>query len=109
MLDTEEFSIGGAHSVRGFRENSLNGESGFFLRNEIHYHHNNNITIFTGIDIGKITRNRLNNTQQASLSGAVAGVNYRFKNINTNITIEKPINTHKNHKPSVFLTLSASF
>ena len=35
LYGTERFGLGGAYSVRGFRDETLSGERGFYLRNEI--------------------------------------------------------------------------
>jgi hemolysin activation/secretion protein len=34
MFGTEQFSVGGYHSVRGFRENYITGDSGYYIRNK---------------------------------------------------------------------------
>jgi hemolysin activation/secretion protein len=37
LLGSEQFSVGGYYSVRGFRENYINGDSGYNLRNKINF------------------------------------------------------------------------
>ncbi len=37
LFSSEQFAIGGLYSVRGFRKQSLQGDVGFYVRNEIHY------------------------------------------------------------------------
>lgn len=112
LVDTEEFSIGGYNSVRGFRDQSLNGESGFFVRNQINYYHNSQLSFFAGFDIGQIIKNRLNTNQQHLLSGATTGVNYKFKDINFQLSAEQAINdktTSTNSKPSLFFNINSQF
>ena len=36
LLPTEEFSLGGFHTVRGYKENDLVGDFGYLIRNEFH-------------------------------------------------------------------------
>ena len=33
----EQFGIGGLYSVRAFKEQSLSGDRGFYVRNELHW------------------------------------------------------------------------
>jgi hemolysin activation/secretion protein len=35
LFGSEQFSVGGYYSVRGFRENYINGDSGYYFRNKI--------------------------------------------------------------------------
>jgi len=37
LYGTEQFSVGGYYSVRGFRENYITGDSGYYLRNKINF------------------------------------------------------------------------
>ncbi len=37
LFGSEQFSVGGYYSVRGFRENYINGDSGYYLRNKINF------------------------------------------------------------------------
>ncbi len=37
LFGTEQFGVGGYHSVRGFRENFITGDSGYYLRNKINF------------------------------------------------------------------------
>lgn len=37
LYGSEQFSVGGYYSVRGFRENYINGDSGYYLRNKINF------------------------------------------------------------------------
>ncbi len=38
LFGSEQFSVGGYYSVRGFRENYITGDSGYYLRNKISFH-----------------------------------------------------------------------
>jgi hemolysin activation/secretion protein len=37
LFGSEQFSVGGYYSVRGFRENYITGDSGYYLRNKINF------------------------------------------------------------------------
>lgn len=37
LYGSEQFSVGGYYSVRGFRENYINGDSGYYFRNKINF------------------------------------------------------------------------
>jgi hemolysin activation/secretion protein len=37
LFGTEQFSVGGYYSVRGFRENYINGDSGYYFRNKVNF------------------------------------------------------------------------
>lgn len=37
LYGTEQFSVGGYYSVRGFRENYITGDSGYYVRNKINF------------------------------------------------------------------------
>jgi hemolysin activation/secretion protein len=37
LFGSEQFSVGGYYSVRGFRENYLTGDSGYYFRNKANF------------------------------------------------------------------------
>ena len=37
LFGSEQFSVGGYYSVRGFRENYINGDSGYYFRNKLNF------------------------------------------------------------------------
>ncbi len=37
LFGTEQFSVGGYYSVRGFRENYITGDSGYYVRNKLNF------------------------------------------------------------------------
>ncbi len=37
LFGSEQFSVGGYYSVRGFRENYINGDSGYYIRNKANF------------------------------------------------------------------------
>jgi len=115
LVDTEEFSIGGAHSVRGFRNASLNGESGYFIRNELMHQFEvpkvKNAQVFVGYDFGEISKNRLNTTQQHMLSGISAGVRANLENVNLQLSAERSLQhkTLQKSNTAIYLSMGAVF
>jgi len=115
LVDTEEFSIGGAHSVRGFRNGSLNGESGYFVRNELTHQFDvpkvKSAQVFAGYDIGQITKNRLNSTQEHMLSGASVGVRANLEHINLQLSAERSLQhkTLQKNDMAVYFSMGAVF
>ena len=47
LFGSEQFSVGGYYSVRGFRENYINGDLGYYLRNKINFNLGSLIAPFT--------------------------------------------------------------
>ncbi len=47
LFGSEQFSVGGYYSVRGFRENYINGDSGYYFRNKIAFNLGSFVAPFT--------------------------------------------------------------
>ena len=47
LFGSEQFSVGGYYSIRGFRENYINGDSGYYFRNKINFNLGSFIAPFT--------------------------------------------------------------
>ncbi len=54
LFGSEQFSVGGYYSVRGFRESYINGDSGYYLRNKISF---NIGSLITPDDLGFFSKN----------------------------------------------------
>ena len=69
LFGTEQFSVGGYHSVRGFRENYINGDSGYYLRNKINLNLGSLLKNFykSNIDLTEIEQSKLNNEDKHEL------------------------------------------
>jgi hemolysin activation/secretion protein len=55
LYGSEQFSVGGYYSVRGFRENYINGDSGYYFRNKINFN--------IGSLVAPLAKNRDQNNQ----------------------------------------------
>jgi hemolysin activation/secretion protein len=116
LYGTEQISIGGNYSVRGFAENNISGDSGLYLRNDLIF----NVAEFVNIpqfsvvgqrsdiavfyDYGMVRKR--GGLDKAYLSGAGISLNYKIyeeniknpKNINISLTY-----SHSLHAPAIFL------
>jgi hemolysin activation/secretion protein len=98
LFGSEQISIGGYTTVRGFRERNIAGENGFYWRNKLEFNlgsilnktsltpnlHFNKINLEPFIDIGYIKR-KINN-DSASLSGIGFKTIYHHKYFNSSLT-----------------------
>ena len=57
LFGSEQFSVGGYHSVRGFRENYLTGDSGYYFRNKANFSIGSLISFFGKKTEGFIEKN----------------------------------------------------
>ncbi|MDE1466082.1 ShlB/FhaC/HecB family hemolysin secretion/activation protein, partial [Spartinivicinus poritis] len=97
-------SVGGQSSVRGFDEQSLSGDSGYYWRNELAWQVPNvkslSSNILTGAsvilayDVGVIHHGRFNDGQSGRIAGVALGVRLHGEHINmelfTSKTLSKP-------------------
>lgn len=105
LFGTDQFSIGGRYSVRGFSgEETLRGDSGYYIQNEWALpFRKQNITPYIGVDIGHVwgpsTHSQVGNT----LIGGVIGVRGTIgDSVNYDVSLGTPIK-----KPSGFETDSS--
>lgn len=78
LLSQDRFSIGGRHSIRGFAQNSLTGDQGFYFRNDATFSYLPGHSYYLGFDFGSISGRNINNYSQRYMSGLVVGVKGRF-------------------------------
>ena len=57
LFGTEQFSVGGYYSVRGFRENYIVGDSGYYFRNKANFNIGALVAPFTKNSEGIIGKN----------------------------------------------------
>lgn len=86
LLSSQQLLIGGIGSIRGFVNNSLSGDSGYYWRNELGLNHKLSLgdTRFTtktyiGYDIGSVRNNAPGAVSGTQMSGVVLGLNAQFK------------------------------
>ncbi|MDF1590778.1 MAG: ShlB/FhaC/HecB family hemolysin secretion/activation protein [Desulfobacterales bacterium] len=99
LYGSEQISIGGLYSVRGYVHNTLAGDDGYYWRNEIALHQplaigSNTIStrIYAGYDTGKV-ENRATTLQQSHLSGMVVGLSAYWRDVSLDLFNTWPLTT----------------
>ncbi|KAB7624168.1 ShlB/FhaC/HecB family hemolysin secretion/activation protein [Alkalilimnicola sp. S0819] len=98
LYGSEQISIGGIYSVRGFTANSLSGDDGFYLRNELS--HTRPYAIPNGpagylrpylaLDTGQV-RNRVDGVPEGSLTGAAVGLGIGLGPVTLDVFHARPV------------------
>ncbi len=105
LLGSQQLLIGGIGSVRGFVNNSLSGDSGYYWRNELALHRP--VTLgdstvgsktYIGYDMGSVTGNAAGTTT-GSLAGVVLGFSAQFKAANIDVSWTRANKTSDNMTP----------
>ncbi len=96
LAGTESISIGGPYSVRGFNQNDISGNSGFYIRNELSL--SEKIEYFqyspyVAIDYGFITRDDYG-TNNNSILGNSIGIRINKNYFYTDMFYSVPIKNH---------------
>lgn len=80
LMGSEQFSIGSRYTVRGFDDNSLSGQRGFYLRNELGWTllpptgSGSYAELYAGLDAGRVERSVGPQAGTQSLSGWTLGL-----------------------------------
>lgn len=95
LYSVERLSLGGDGSVRGFKEQSISGESGGYLRNELSWQGQapswlGQWRTWLALDMGRVD---LGNQQDGwrSLVGTAMGWEQRYRHVTTHISIGFPV------------------
>jgi hemolysin activation/secretion protein len=99
LFGTEEISMGGVYSVRGFNNTGLSGNTGFYTRNELSVQYNLNDYIwvpYLGLDYGYVTQNE--NNVGGKIVGSAIGTRVYWKNINFELFYNLPLKDAENTK-----------
>jgi hemolysin activation/secretion protein len=97
LYGSEQISIGGLYSVRGFTDSSLAGDRGYYSRNELSYtpvakigQHAIPIKIYSGVDYGKVY-SYPEDVPEGALWGAFIGVSSAYKGATAELFITVPL------------------
>ncbi|PHM39920.1 HecB [Xenorhabdus mauleonii] len=105
LYSSERLSIGGLYSVRGFKDQKITGNSGFYWRNELNW------KLMTTPKLGELSLNGSIDTgwlkdeyatrfaDGGSLTGASLGLNLNTSISNHSIAVGKPLNYPGSLKP----------
>lgn len=98
---TDQFTIGGRYTVRGFDgELTLAGESGFYLRNELNFPiFDAAQSVYAGIDIGKVYGSNVQYLVGDKLVGTTLGLRGAYKGLRYDMFSSWAL-----HKPEQFAT-----
>ncbi|MDX5446726.1 MAG: ShlB/FhaC/HecB family hemolysin secretion/activation protein [Zoogloeaceae bacterium] len=105
LLQQDQFSIGGRHTVRGFDgEQVLSGERGWFLRNELTVAlGNSGQSAFIGLDHGRTGGDATASQPGRRLTGAVIGLRGSWRVLQYEVFTGRPIS-----RPDSFRTGSSA-
>lgn len=67
LYGSEQFSVGGYNSVRGFRENYINGDNGYYFRNKLN------------VNLGSFGSSFINDNNQKKSNFLIKGIEYLNK------------------------------
>ena len=116
LFSSDGFYIGSEASVRGFSNDGITGDSGFYIRNDLKFSlsdifKSQNVflrdfspSIF--FDYGFVKAN--NNDEKSELSSMGAKINYRYKILNFSTTYAHPLKKENgmNGTPETYFTIS---
>jgi hemolysin activation/secretion protein len=98
LYGSEQISIGGIYSVRGFVKNTLAGDDGYYWRNEFSVRQPLSIgdetvatRFYIGYDTGEV-RNRTANIPEGRLSGLVLGLSANWRGATWDLFATQPLN-----------------
>jgi hemolysin activation/secretion protein len=97
LYGSEQILIGGIYSVRGFSENSLSGDDGYYWRNDLsmplYFDFGATLRPYIGLDYGRVS-SILDDVPRGSLTGAAVGaslsVNALYLDIFASHALDKP-------------------
>jgi len=116
LYGSEQITLGSFYTVRGFNRNSVSGDRGCYVQNELTTylppipHTDVVVSPFIGFDLGHIAQ--FKTTNDATLSGAVAGLRFSGKHVRGELSASKSIDvpTSIEREPVQFAaTLTVSF
>lgn len=97
LYGSEQFSIGGIYSVRGFSKNTLSADSGYYLRNELSVRPVFNAgsqaiatRLYAALDTGEVS-STLFGSPEARLTGMALGVSFAWKAASLELFHARPL------------------
>ncbi|WP_176893255.1 ShlB/FhaC/HecB family hemolysin secretion/activation protein [Fusobacterium varium] len=114
LYSSEKLGIGDDTTVRGFKENSIMGDKGFYLRNEIGYNYKF-LEPFIAYDYGRVKdvyKDDYYEKNGSEMSGATIGLRVYLNHFDMSFSYSKPLtapayiekNTHE-----IYFSMSARF
>lgn len=122
LFNSERLDIGGRNTVRGFQLESLAGDSGGYVRNEVAtsilpnsariFSVFNDLQVYAGYDAGFIHRDKDDDYERGVLQGAVLGVRTRGGHVESDLAVSRALDAPsfmKNKDWEVYWTLNSNF
>ena len=117
LYGSEKISIGDEYTVRGYKGDSISGDKGYYVKNELSYNLNipkiGNISPYIGYDFGETWNNEVHDMYRYGyIRGFAFGVKYYGETFNLDIAYSKPDKVSGYvRKPSdeVYLTFGIKF
>lgn len=113
LFSTNQISIGGHYSVRGYQKEGLSGNSGFYARNELAW----NLTMklfdsleqsyFVGFDYGKIQEEK--DTNGGKLYSNVVGAKFKKDKLDMSVYYATPLSKKDVSKTEKFCGFAVSY
>ncbi len=96
LYGNERLSIGGEHSVRGFKGSSLSGDEGYYWRNDVNYiwgqwPYIGRVSTHVGLDTGTIAKDSQDNFEGGSLLGSSMAIKTQGRHVSTALTLALPM------------------
>lgn len=111
LFGSDELSMGGVYSVRGFKKTGLNGNTGFYTRNEFSVQEKNSKITFVpymAVDTGYIKSEK--DSVSGKIVGFSGGLRLHYKNINlemfNNVPLKRTEDMEKEYSNFIGFSLS---
>ncbi len=124
LYNSERLDLGGRYTVRGFQLDSLGGDSGGYVRNEIAMSILpqarsawfasvfNDLQVYAGYDAGFIHRDKEDEYERGVLQGAVLGLRTVGGLLETDLCVSRPLDAPsfmKNRDWEIYWSLNSNF
>lgn len=95
LYGSEQILIGGLYSVRGFVDNTLSGDNGWYLRNELAFHPvlplaQLPVRLYAGLDYGRVS-NRAADARNGALAGMALGASISWKGMSLDVSTTRAL------------------
>lgn len=132
LFGSEQISVGGYYSVRGFRENYINGDSGYYFRNKLNFNigslilpiiknddkeffaHLNKFSLEPFYDYGYVKNNHIDGGSDGRLAGSGVKTIFSSRYFNASLTYSwatdhsRLITSTKKENKLIYFEISAS-
>lgn len=114
LYSSEKLGIGDDTTVRGFKENSIMGDKGFYIRNEIGYNYKS-LEPFIAYDYGRVKdvyKDEYYEKNGSEMSGATIGLRMYLNNFDMSFSYSKPLTAPayiKKNTHEIYFSMSTRF